>query len=112
MTRTRFKMDPTFERELLSSDFFRDVLLDVVPEAASRAADLAPDDPRTPAPDLHTSVFGDVALGPRGWRGRVGAEDYKAPWFEEGASGVTRRPFLRPAVEEVVGPIEPSPEDD
>lgn len=105
--RVRVEIDRNFERELLKSDFMRDLLEEPVQQAASMAKDLAPRD----TGDLAESVYGDVALTAKGWVGRVGAEDYKAPWFEEGATGVAHRPFLRPAVESQIGPIEPARED-
>lgn len=102
-----FVPDPTFEKMLLSSPELEQHLRGVVDEAARRAADLAPDDPSTGAPDLHSSIFGDVEQAGPTLRGRVGATDYKARWFEEGATGVPARPFLRPAVEEKIGPLGP-----
>lgn len=108
----RFKLDPTFERELMRSPEMRDLLEDAVGPAAERAADLAPDDPRTGSPDLPSSIVGEVELTAHGYRGRVVAHDWKAAWHEEGATGVPARPFLRPAVEETIGPIEPGPEGD
>lgn len=104
---TRFTPDPGFEAALLRSSGFRDVLEDLVEDAADVAADLAPFETGA----LADSVYGDVALTEHGWTGRVGATDFKAGWFEEGAVGVTPHPFLRPAVEQTIGPIEPGPEE-
>lgn len=101
----RFERDPEFENAILREPLLGAHLKERVDAAASRASDLAPDDPSTGPPDLHSSVFGDVELTARGFRGHVGAEDYKARWFEEGATGVPARPFLRPAVEQEVGPL-------
>jgi len=106
---SEFKRDPSFEAMLLRSTEVRDVLEERVSAAAARATALAPDDPATTTNDLHTSVFGDVAMTGRGWAGRVGAANFKAPWFEIGATGVPARPFLVPAVEEEIGPIEAGP---
>lgn len=103
---TVFEPNPAFEAELLRSIEVAEMLDDVVEEAAARAVELAPDDPTTNDRDLHRSIFGDVAMTAHGYRGRVGATNFKAPWFEEGAVNVDQRPFLRPAVEQVVGPIE------
>lgn len=110
--RPGFVPDPGFERALLSSPGVAVMLEELVEPAARRAAELAPDDPRTTGDDLHTSVFGDVAMTVHGYRGRVGATDFKAPWFEEGAANVPARPFIRPAVEEFVGPISAAPAGD
>lgn len=103
---SRFVMDPGFEAALLRSEPVRELIEEAATKAAGAAADLAPDDPATTRNDLHSSVFADVAITGRGWTGRVGASDFKAGWFEEGAQGVPARPFLRPAVEQEVGPIE------
>ena len=102
----RFTFDPGFEAALLRSDGVRDVLEDLVADAADTADGLAP----YLTGDLASSIYGDVALTEDGWTGRVGATDFKAAWFEEGADGVSPRPFLRPAVEQEIGPIEASPE--
>jgi hypothetical protein len=104
---SRFDLDPDFEDAVLRSAEFRDALEDLVAEAADVADLRAPYLTGT----LASSVFGDVALTEDGWVGRVGATDFKAPWFEEGADGVPPRPFLRPAVEETIGPIEAAPEE-
>lgn len=101
----RFVPDPEFHRAIIREPALGAFLKERVDAAAARARDLAPDDPSTGSPDLHSSVFGDVSMMGPGFRGRVGAEDYKAGWFEEGATGVPARPFLRPAVEQEVGPI-------
>jgi len=108
----RIKLDPAFERELLRSDFVRDRLDDAAKKAAAIAADRAPDDPATSTKDLRSSIRGETELGPDGWVGRVVAGDWKAAWYEIGATGVPARPYLRPAVEQTVGPIEPAPDGD
>lgn len=110
MTTAHFEEDPNFRAELLRSVGVKTVLEELAGRAAARAAELAPDDPRTQDNDLHSSVYGDVAMTPRGWAGRVGATNFKAPWFEVGSARTPARPFLRPAVEETVGPIEADPE--
>jgi len=102
----RFVRDPGFEAALFVSPEIEAALRDRCDAAAARARDLAPDDPRTGEPDLHTSVFSDVQLTATGYQGRVGATDFKAPWFEEGSARTSPRPFLRPAVEEEIGPVE------
>lgn len=101
----RFVRDPGFEMALFASVEIELALKDRTDAAAARARELAPDDPRTDEPDLHTSVFGDVALTATGYKGRVGATDFKAPWYEEGSARTAPRPFLRPAVEEEIGPV-------
>lgn len=102
----RFVEDPNFRDALLRSAGVKEMLEERVGAAADLAAELAPDDPATTDNDLHTSVFGDVDLTQYGWAGRVGALNFKAGWFEEGAQGVPARPFLRPAVEAEIGPVE------
>lgn len=108
----RFKLDPSFEREIMRSAEMRDILEDAVEDAADLASDLAPDDPATGSPDLPSSLAGEVELTANGYRGRVVAHDWKAAWYEAGADGVPAQPFLRPAVEETIGPIEPAPDGD
>lgn len=102
----RFVLDPSFERRFLASPEVGELIAEAAAEAAERARAMAPDDPATTTDDLKSSVYGDVALTPAGWRGRVGATDYKAHWKEFGSSRERAQPFIRPAVEEVVGPIE------
>jgi hypothetical protein len=104
---SRFDLDPDFEDAVLRSAEFRDALEDLVAEAPA-GADLRP--PYLTG-TLASSFLGDVPHTEDGWVGRVGATDFKAPWFEEGADGVPPRPFLRPAVEETIGPIEAAPEE-
>lgn len=107
-----FELDRAFAEKLLASDWMRDRIADVTGPAAERAATLAPDDPATSGDDLPGSIVDELELTEHGWRGRVVAHDWKAAWYEEGATGVPARPFLRPAVEEIVGPLEPHPEGD
>lgn len=109
MSGTKFERDPGFERQVLGERWVGDLLEELVSTAAARASDLAPDDPATTGKDLHSSVYGDVELVGGRYRARVGATDFKANWFEHGAVGVPARPFLRPAVEEIIGPIEADP---
>lgn len=112
MTRLRFEEDPAFRGALLRSTGVRAVLEEVVADAADLAGELAPDDPETGGKDLHTSIYGDVGMTSHGWAGRVGALNFKAPWLEEGNARTAPQPFLRPAVEAKVGPIEASPLED
>lgn len=106
MSRSTFRRDPAFKGALLRSAGVRDALQDRVGAAAELASQLAPDDPATTGKDLHSSVVGDVGMTADGWLGRVVALNFKAPWFEFGARGVPKRPFLRPAVEREVGKVE------
>lgn len=103
----RFTLDPGFAAAVSRTSQVRDLLDEKATAAAEEAANRAP----FATGALAESVFADVALTADGYRGRVGAEDFKAPWFEEGAAGVPARPFLRPAVEAEVGPIEAHPDD-
>lgn len=108
---TGFVVDPGFERDLMRSGFVHDLLEDEAEEVALLAAELAPDDPSTTAPDLPSSIGAEVVMTDTGWVGRVVAADFKSAWYEEGASGVAARPFLRPALERLVGPVEAIPGD-
>jgi hypothetical protein len=104
-----FELDRSFDRELMHSAYVHDLLEEKVDAVAEVARDLAPDDPSTAGLDLHTDIEGEVGLTDAGWQGRVNAFDFKAGWYEKGASGVTARPFLRPALEQEVGPLEAAP---
>lgn len=98
-----FKLDPDFEQGALATTEVRDIVLDAANRAAARARDLAPEDEG----DLKESIFAEVELTSNGWQGRVGATDFKAAWKEFGTVRESPSPFLRPAVEEEVGPLEP-----
>ncbi len=106
----RFELDRSFERELMRSDFVRDLLDEKAREVAAAARPLAPDDPATTTKDLPSSISGEAVLTEDGWVGRASAGNFKAAWYEKGASGVTARPFLVPALERVVGPVESIPD--
>lgn len=106
MAGAHFEEDPNFRGELLRSAEIRAVLEEKATAAAKTASRLAPDDPRTSGADLHSSIVADVELTARGYAARVAALDFKAGWYEFGSSRTRARPFLRPAVEEEVGPLE------
>lgn len=102
----RFDEDPHFREALLRSAGVRVALEDRVAAVADVASELAPDDPDTTSNDLSSSIVGDVDMTARGWAGRVAALNFKAPWYEVGSARTEPRPFLRPAAEQEVGPIE------
>lgn len=90
-----FVPNPRFEEEILRSTKVRDALEEVAKEGAARYRDGVPVDEG----DLIDSVFGDVALTPDGYQGRIGATDWKAALVEFGT--IEHRPdaSLRRAIE-------------
>lgn len=101
----RFDLDRSFEKRVLGGEGVRAHLEHKVEEVAEVARGLAPDDPSTGPPDLHTSIAGRVDKTDQGYRGEVRASDWKAHLWEFGHQG-RAKPFLRPAIEQVVGPLE------
>jgi hypothetical protein len=101
-----FELADGFEDEILRSQPVRAIVEDRTQAAAERASRLAADDPSTSGQDLHSNIEADVGLDAHGWVGRVNANDWKAGWFEFGTSRQAARPFLRPALEAEVGPVE------
>lgn len=105
-----FVASATFEAEFRKSDGLRPVLQDRVDAVAKTASAIAADDPSTSGLDLHRDIKGEVGeLEGYGLIGRVNAYNWKAHWYEFGASNTAARPFLRPALEQEVGPQEASP---
>lgn len=94
-----FVPNPGFALAALRSSAVKNKLEALVEEGARRASELAPDDPATGSPDLHSSVVGEVILTGQGYLGRVIATDYKGMFYEFGTSRNEPRPFLRPALE-------------
>lgn len=90
-----FVPSPSFEAELLRSDAVRDLLEEHASAAEAAYRDGVPVDEG----DLKASVFSDVAMTDDGYRGRVGATDWKAALVELGTA--TRSPdgSLRRAIE-------------
>lgn len=109
MARSDFRLDPRFEGELLRSNEIRVLLEPKVDAVVDRARALAPDDPATPGSSIAKGIQGQVAMTPKGWRGRVNGFDFKTGWFEFGTSRTPARRMLAQAAEEIVGPIEADP---
>lgn len=107
-----FEQHPAFERELLRSIEMRRVIEHRTEAVAERASEIAADDPRTVADDLHRMIEAEVEIDAHGAHGRVVSKNFKGHWYEFGASGVPARPYLRPALESEVGPIEKGRGDD
>ena len=101
-----FRLDPTFERDLLSSSELGNVILELTEKTADRARELAPDDPNTPGSSVARGIDASVDRTARGWIGRVNGWDFKTGWFEFGTSRVRARRMLGRALEETVGPVE------
>lgn len=106
-----FEFNPTFEEELVRSIGVRRVIEDRTEAVAKRASEIAADDPRTVADDLHRMIEGEVEIGAHGAHGRVASKNFKGHWYEFGAAGVPARPYLRPALESEVGPVEKGRDD-
>jgi hypothetical protein len=105
VAKSGFKLDRTFAARVLSSPGIRDVLEPKAEKVAERARQLAPDDPATTSDDLRSSIRVVLMLRAGGWIARVVATDYKAHWKEFGSSREPAKPYLRPAVEAEVGPL-------
>lgn len=91
----KLEIDPAFERNALRALFVKDLL----EELSAQGADYYRDGVPTDTYDLHDSIFSDVALTPQGWRGRVGAADWKAALIEFGTSRNLPDGSLRRAIE-------------
>lgn len=91
----RFIPNPDFEAELLRSTAVRDLLDELAKQGAAIYRDGVPVDEG----ELRSSVFGDVALTEDGYRGRIGATDWKAALVELGTSLHDPDGSLRRAVE-------------
>lgn len=90
-----FTLDPDFEKAFLRGAEMRAMLEPLVEEGAARYRDGVP----VATGDLQDSVFGDVALTAEGWKGRVGATDWKAGLVEFGTSKNRPNGALRRAIE-------------
>lgn len=92
---TAVQWAPSFEREILRSYFVKS-LLEALADAGAR---LYRDGVPVDEGDLHDSIFGIVELTVEGYRGRVGATDWKAALIEFGTSKNAPDGSLRRAVE-------------
>ncbi|MGH9001913.1 MAG: hypothetical protein ACRDYV_02175 [Acidimicrobiia bacterium] len=90
-----FKLNPHFAEEVLRARFVKEKLEGLVEEGAARYPDGVPVDEG----DLRDSIFGDVALTETGFKGRIGATDWKAAIVEFGTSRSKADGSLRRAVE-------------
>jgi HK97 gp10 family phage protein len=107
-----FELDPAFREAFLRSAEARDLLELPAEETAARARELAPHAEQHPRFHIRDSIEAEVALTAVGFVGRVSAGSFIAHFFEFGTVKMEPRPFLLPALEEVVGPSEPAPEVD
>lgn len=94
-----FIPNPDFEREYRSSKDCHAMLLATAEKIAEVAATIAPDDPRTSAPDLHTGFRGEVISTEEGLVGRTKNINWKAGFYEFGTVRQNPRPSLVPAAE-------------
>lgn len=91
----KFVPDPGFEAALLRSTAVKKLLEAIAEQGAALYRDGVPVDEG----DLRDSIFGDVALTEDGFRGRIGATDWKAALVELGTSLRDPDGSLRQAVE-------------
>ncbi len=103
MARSLFIQDPGFEALLARSTGLRRVLEGYAQEIAGHAQQLVP----VREGDLRDSIEADVQLETEGgFVGRVNVFHYTAHWVEFGTVRTRAQPFLRPAAEMVLGPLE------
>lgn len=104
---TRFVPDPQFRRRILGSvEVAETVLRPLAEDVADRARQLAPDDPGTPGSRIADGVEVDVGTDDRGRQvGRILGTHFASHFSEFGTIREPERPWLRPALEEVVGPL-------
>ena len=107
-----FDLDPTFFRDLLASDGVGDVVHIYANRVAARASTLAPDDPETAGSSIAEGIVVDRGVEHGRQVARVNALDFKSHWHEHGTSKMAATPFLRPAAEQEVGPLEADPRGD
>lgn len=103
---SRFRMDPSFPAMFGRSEEARELLQDPVDRVTARAKELAPDDPATSGNDLRGMIEGEVVMEDGRWIGRVASNNFKGNWKEFGSSRESAQPYLRPALEAEVGPVE------
>ena len=96
----RFLENPLFERAYLAGD----EPVPMLEKAAGAVADRAADTVRKRTKSLAQSIEAEVGLDGGVQTGRVNANDFKAHWWEFGHRGKVD-PFLRPAMESVVGKV-------
>lgn len=97
----RFIQNPTFEREFLASDESVPMLTDVGEAVTDRAQRLA----RKRSENMANSIELEVGLDTDDVQtARINANDFKSHWWEFGHRGRVD-PFLRPAAEDIVGPV-------
>lgn len=89
--------NPDFERELVRATFVALLLH----ELAEHGADLYRDGVPVAEGDLHDSIFSSVELTEDGYRGRIGATDWKAALVEFGTSLRAPDGSLRRAMESI-----------
>lgn len=97
----RFELDPNFEPLMRRSTGLRNVISAYAEEVAGVARGLAP----RRNDDLRNSIEAEVGLDQNGILGRVNAHDFKAHWIEFGTVRTPAQPYLRPAAEQVLGPL-------
>lgn len=97
-----FVPNPGFEKAITRTTGVRDALQQIAEEGAARYREHVP----VKSGDLRDSIFGDVALTGDGYKGRIGASDYKAALVEFGTLEHSPDGSLRAALDSMGLPLE------
>jgi hypothetical protein len=101
VARERFRLDPGFEREFLSSTAFGEILQPITADVAARAK------ANTRYRSIAAGIGAQVGRRSDGVMvGRVAGDDFKTGWAEFGTSRFPTERALGRALEEIVGPIQ------
>lgn len=100
MTR-RYIPNPSFASDFLASDEALELVERLAQDAQPIAYDLAP----KRLENLADSITVVAGLEDGVATGRLLAADFKAHWYEFGTERHPAEPYLRPAIEAVVGPV-------
>lgn len=102
MRPTVFVINPDFADEILKSEELAPALLELGPPLVAGAQTRA----RKRLEKLADSIDYEVGHNDAGnIIGRLRADDFKAHWHEFGTAKKAAQPYLRPTVEELVGPV-------
>lgn len=101
-----FELEPGFHRALLSSPEVLLLIGELTEATVHTAKALAPDDPSTPEHSIADGIVAEVGIFDGKAAGRAVAQDFKSHWHEFGTVKMHAHPFLRPAAEIEVGPLE------
>lgn len=99
----RFVANPRFIAEIAHGAEVKRILENKTEAVAAEAKRFAA---KGATGDLEEGIEPTVRRGPTGWFGRVVSKDFKTHWFEFGTVKMQKRPFLRTALESVLGRVE------